>query len=355
MVSQYRCWSYREFDLPPETVYFSGPNGSGKTSLLEAVGYLSRGRSFRGARDGECVQWGRQGFSLRGEITSDEATDSKSLSLAYRTEGKDPSKVARLNDEVLPRLSALRRHLPTVVFSPRELRVIEDGPSRRRGFLDDLLSHRHGDYLQRYRSYEKARRQRNSLVKRPDPDEVLLDQYERTLASDGRYLIERRRSIIDPLQAGLRKQLSSVNPDLSDSLEIHYDPDVPAPEELREVLRAERSVALERGHTTRGPHRDDWMVHVDGRAADRFASRGEVRILLLGLKITQASLILESSNKAPILLLDDLESELDSTHRGRFLDRLREVPSQVLITGTRRSGPDASLEADRIIRLETGS
>lgn len=355
VVSQFRCWSYREFDLPSDTVYFAGPNGSGKTSLLEAVGYLSRGRSFRRARDHECVQWGRGGFSLRGDTEVPDADSPGSLSVAYRSGGEGPRKVARLNDELLPRLSLLRRHFPTVVFSPRELRVLQDGPARRREFLNDLLSQRHEDYLEHYRAYEKARRQRNSLLKRPDPDELLMDQYERTMARDGRRIMERRRAVISPLEEGLREHLSPVNSDLSESLSLRYDPDVTSPEDYRGVLREERSRARERGHTTVGPHRDDWMIHLDGRQADRFASRGEVRILLLGLKITQASLIMKALNTSPILLLDDLESELDREHRERFQDRLREVPSQVLITGTRRSGPDGSLEADRIIRLETGS
>jgi len=357
VVSQFRCWSYREFDLPGTLVYFAGPNGAGKTSLLEAVGFLSSGRSFRGARDRDCVQWERGGFSLRASTegrAGGEAVDS--LALAYREEsGSDPHKVARVNDRVLPRLSALRRHLPTVVFSPEELRILEGGPDGRRRFLNDVLSHLHPGYMEAYRRYEEARRQRNSLLKRPAPDELLMEQYEATMAESGRTVIERRRELVEPIEQALVEGLEPVDRPLSEGLTFRYDPDVSEPASLTRILREERASARERGYTTLGPHRDDWMILLNGRPADRFASRGELRTLLLGLKIAQASIIIKRLETTPVLLLDDLESELDRGHRRRFLERVRGFPSQVLMTGTRLSGPDASMEADRIIPLEAGS
>lgn len=359
ILSQFRCWSYREFELDAPFVYVCGPNGSGKTSLLEAVGFLSTGRSFRGGDDAECVHWGREGFSLRAETDGTvQGVDVSSLALAYRSSRKEgPRKVARLNDDVLSRLSDLRRYFPTVVFSPGDLRLIRGGPRNRRRFLNDLLSHMNPDYLEAYREYEQARRQRNSLLKRSSPDELLLEQYEETMGETGAVIVQCRKDVVEPLEAYLRKHLRDVDSEMSRTLEIRYTPDVSeasCAEELSRLFRDERPRALERGHTTIGPHRDDWMIHLEGRPADRFASQGEVRSLLVGLKIAEASIIIKKCNNTPLLLLDDLESELDVDRRRRFLHRVREFPSQVLITGTRSPAPDASREADRIIRLKAG-
>jgi DNA replication and repair protein RecF len=352
-LSQFRCWTYREFSFSTGINYVEGPNASGKTTLLEAIHYLSTGRSFRTSRDTTCVNWEADVFEIRG-VFGVPAGDSVELSLSYGdrdSSGRSRKKVAKRNEDFVEKISELRREFITLIFTPDEMSVLKEGPENRRRFLDDLLAVLDPDHLEALRTYETNRKHRNSLLKNSSPDPTLLRQYERRLVETGREIIRAREEVLPALGG----RFSSYAEELlgeTDSLELEYDPDVGGGD-LEETLENSRDRDLERGFTTRGPHRDDWMVYREGRSVDRFASQGELRTLLLALKVSVNFLIIKRLSKEPILLLDDLESELDSTRRSRFLSLLHDGPSQVIVTGT--GGLESSLSgesSDRILSLE---
>ena len=354
-LSQFRCWTYREFSFSPGINYVEGPNASGKTSLLEAVHYLSTGRSFRANRDSTCVQWESDVFSIRGTFDGPSG-ESQELSLSYgerSSSGRSRKKVAKRDGEFVGKISGLRRTFVTLVFTPDELSVLKDGPGERRRFLDDLLAVLDEDYLETLRNYKNTRDQRNSLLKNPSPDPTLLRQYEEQLAETGHDIIRAREALVPPLGERFRDYAERLLDDAAD-LTLEYEPDV-ASGHLEETLKDSRDRDLERGFTTRGPHRDDWMVYRAGRPVDRFASQGELRTLLLALKLAANSVIINRISKEPLLLLDDVESELDSTRQERILSLLHESPSQVITTGT--GALDTALlgeSSDRILTLKAG-
>ncbi len=354
-LSQFRCWTYREFSFSTGINYVKGPNASGKTTLLEGVHYLSTGRSFRTNRDATCVNWETDVFEILG-IFDGPTGDSIELSLSYGdrdSTGRSRKKVAKRNGNFVEKISELRREFITLVFTPDELAVLKDGPENRRRFLDDLLAVLDPNYLENLRDYENIRKQRNSLLKNPSPDRNLLHQYERKLVETGREIIRSRENLVPALAERFSGYARELLED-STSIDLKYEPDVNLGN-LEGILEDTRDRDVQRGFTTRGPHRDDWVVYRAGRPVDRFASQGELRTLLLALKVSTNFLIIKRLSKEPILLLDDLESELDTTRRSRFLSLLRDGPSQVIVTGT--GGLESSLpgeSSDRILSLKAG-
>lgn len=359
VLSQFRCWTYRELHFSEGINYLKGPNASGKTSILEAINYLSTGRSFRATHDKTCVQWGKDSFSLRAvyEKHADEANPgSHSLSLSYGAESsnhQDKRRIVKLDDEFVEKLSDLRRVFMTVVFVPDDLGILKDGPSRRRAFVDDLLIRTQEDYLKWIKNYEETRKQRNSLLKSPSTDHVLLDQYDEKLAEVGRRIVEARSRVIPEVEEKVKENAIILLDDVDkETLSLEYDPDVPPGETLGNVLEESRGNDLEKGYTTRGPQRDDWTLKIKGRSVARFASQGQLRALLLTLKLAANSVIIKRISKVPILLLDDVESELDDDRQNQVLTLLRNCSSQVLITGTGHLNFSADGESETILTLK---
>lgn len=300
--------------------------------------------------------WNSNSFSLRGKFScGKKEAQSSVLSISYG-EGTDTrkrrKKVAKHDGELVEKLSQLRDYFITLIFTPDDMSLLKGGPSERRDFLDRILTLIHDTYLETLKEYNKIRRQRNSILKRPDPDEVLLEQYDETLIAQGETIIRKRRDLVPDIEEHLRDHAGLILETDPESIQINYDPDTSA-KNIASNLKSSRQTDLKRGHTTRGPHRDDWMVKIEDRPVDRFASQGELRALLLALKVCANSVIINRISEVPVLLLDDLESELDTTRKERVLTLLHRCPSQVIITGTGGLTGDLLGESsDRIISLE---
>jgi DNA replication and repair protein RecF len=220
--------------------------------------------------------------------------------------------------------------------------------------LNSLLSILGDDYLESLKEYEEVRNQRNSLLKQQSPDGLLLDQYDDALVSHGESLIHQRSELLPDLQKEFRNLAGHLLERDSERIELEYAPNC-IEDEYAEILSSRRGTDREKGYTTCGPHRDDLTVKIEGRPVDRFASQGELRTLLLALKISANSVIINRLLRQPILLLDDLESELDSARKHHVLSLLEESRSQVIITGT--GGLDTSYlgeSSDCIFTLEAG-
>jgi len=351
-LSQFRCWDYKELTFPGDLIYLKGPNGCGKTSVLEAISYLSTGRSFRTSRDQECVQYEQSTFSLRGRFSEAEVS---TISMEYRSEVATSSKKRfQIDGDPVQRLSQLRQSVASVLFSSSDLKTFREGPSLRRQFLNDILSRTKPSYLDRLKNYEKALKQRNSLLKEPSPDPVLLDTVEETLAENGEHVIRARMNFWPDIQSELQEKYRQLEPGPDRRIEVQFQTNVDSVEHFVDELKQERDRAMERGYTTIGPHRDDWEFMVDGHSTGDFFSQGELRTLAFALKFTISEYIMNEVNKRALLLFDDMMSDLDQRRISICLNYARETPFQLIFTGTRPLVDRSHMDDEHRITLERG-
>ncbi len=317
-----------------------GDNGTGKTSVLEAIGYLASLKSFRGAPDASLVAEGEEEAIVRGEFSADDRSSLVEVSIpaqGRRTillDGKRPKGRA----EVAQRVAL-------VAFLPDDLDLVKRGPAYRRDYLDDAASQVWPMAASEFVEYERAVRQRNALLRREgrQADVTTLDVLDERLASLGSIVLARRLSVVallEPVVAGLYGDLS----ERPGHVEWRYqaaglgEPERRSGAEelqplLAEALAAARPGDLERRITTVGPHRDEIVILIDGRDARTRASQGEQRSIALGLRVAAYRVLLDRRGTPPVLLLDDVFSELDPG-RGRRL--VEQLPSgQVFVTSAR--------------------
>jgi len=324
-----RFRSYRDasFELSPGVNIVVGPNASGKTNLLEALLVLARGSSYR-AKDHELVEfkkdWGRLDAHL-----ADGTQRTVKLNI-----GPQPAsgKQYELAGKTYKRL-LLDHTLPVVLFEPEHLRLLSGGPERRRDYLDDLLEQTITGYGTLRRKYRRTLAQRNALLKQHGRPAQIFPWDVRLSELAGQIVRERSR-----LGARLDKELGPLYKKLSGTkikVGLLYETRFPAENyetRLLKELEAGLELDLARGFTGNGPHREDLLVLFNGRPAQETASRGEIRTAVLALKIIELKIIEAARDTTPLLLLDDVFSELDGKRRHALTDYL--APYQTFITTT---------------------
>jgi DNA replication and repair protein RecF len=314
-----------------------GDNGSGKTTVLEAIGYLATLRSFRRAPDATLIRVGAAGAVLRGEFLRGERS--------LRVEVEIPASGRRrvlMNGKRPAGRAELVSQLPLVTFLPDDLDLVKRGPAYRREYLDDLAAGLRATAADDLDAYDRALRQRNALLKREgrSTDPVTLDVFDERIAALGATVTTRRIEILEEITA----PLASITAELDDrdqpvgwSYESagagRVDPhDAGIRARLADALRAARATDMERRVTTVGPHRDEIVFTLGGRDMRTQASQGEQRSVALALRVA-AYEMLAARGEPPVLLLDDVFSELDGDRSGRLVERLPD--GQVFVTSAR--------------------
>lgn len=309
-LQHFRSYSDSFFELDPSVNIIVGPNASGKTNLLEAVLVISTGGSYR-ARDAELVQFDSDWARLDATMPQGERI------VKIQLQGATAQKTFEVDGHKLSRLH-LSRQLPVVLFEPNHLLLLSGAPELRRSFLDDLIEQTEPGYGSVRRHYRRVLSQRNSLLKaNPHGLQQQLFVWNVRLSELGGQIARRRQVLIERFNNGLSELYSSLAGVVYD-VELGYASRFPAATYETELLRKlEANPELEalRGFTTYGPHRDDITVTINGHSAQESASRGENRTLVLALKIMEMDLIEDVRNIRPLLLLDDVFSELDARRR----------------------------------------
>ncbi|MDQ7794628.1 MAG: DNA replication/repair protein RecF [bacterium] len=353
-LTNFRNYPRLGLELAPGRNYLFGPNGAGKTNLLEAIRVGAHGRSHRGAQDAELARWGTAAFRVRLKA----AGSRRSVELEVTWE-QGTGKRATLDRAPLPRLADVLGQVPVVIFSPQDLDLVQSGPVFRRRYLDLLLCQVRPAYYDQWLEYQRVLAQRNKLLRAtggtPPPKEQ--EVWDSQLVATGGPLIEDRRRLVASLNEvvpGLQAAVAGGREDL----QVEYRPGVllppagdPAEAFHRHLVRA-RPLERRRGTTMAGPHRDELVLRLDGRDARATASQGQQRTVALALKLAEVEL-LRRQGEEPVLLLDDVFSELDPGRRGALL-RLLERPGQTLVTAAAPDGVPPARGDDRAYQVGGG-
>jgi DNA replication and repair protein RecF len=344
--------NYRSAELVPAPsglTVIVGNNGQGKTNLLEAVGYLATLRSFRGSPPEALIRVGAERAIVRAE--ADQAGRRLLIEAELRPAGRDRVQV---NRQPLRRARDLLGSLQATVFAPDDLALIKAGPQGRRDYLDDLLVVRQARNGQLRSDLDHILRQRNALLKqaggnvRPAGDIITtLDVWDLKLAETGTAVADARRSLGDDLQP-LFGTVYDRLAERSAEVTITYQQSWAGP--LASALLAARGDDLRRGVTTVGPQRDDLGIAIAGLPSRTHASQGEQRTLALALRLAGHRLLAEQLGSPPVLLLDDVFSELDAERAVALLESL--PPGQALVTTAGGLPPEAHPET--VVRVEDG-
>lgn len=341
VLTNFRTYARLILEPGPGFNVFDGPNAVGKTNLLEALGVLSTGRSPRGSQDAELVRFGENAYHIKGSVALEDGVHTLEVACA-----PDHGKTARLNGHPLPTLSSLAAKLPSLFFSPEEIALVGGPPIRRRSFLDQLLSQLHPAYAFHLDRYREIVLQRNATLRDlrlGRASDALLPVWDEQMVTHGAEILSRRLACLEELRPRFAREYRELSG--GEAATVAYAPDgipdvgPPLPPDadtrrwLQDRLAARRREERERGHTLTGPHRDDLLIRVNDLPARTFASQGQKRSLALALKLAGAHLTERHLGVRPILLLDDVLSELDAARRSRLL-ALEGQGFQALVTCT---------------------
>lgn len=316
-VSNFRNLEVATIPLHPKLNLFYGQNAQGKSNLLEAVYLLSTTRSFRGSKDKDLIQWNKGLACVSGTIQE----CSTELKICIPREGK---RWASINDNKLPTVKELIGRIPAVCFSSTDLLLARGEPSFRRKFLDTELSQMSVRYLTALSQYKKSLEHRNALLRRSlfeKVDDMQFFVWEQRLAESGQVIREMRINFVEkilPLIERRHKQLSAER----EFAEIHYMPaeQVVNSSEFLDLLQTKRESDKQLGHTSVGPQRDDFELRIDGKQVSNFASQGQQRTVCLAVKLAQVDYWKQENSVHPLLLLDDILSDLDDERRKMVME-----------------------------------
>ncbi len=360
-LENFRNYRRLEVELESGLNFFHGSNGSGKTSILEAVSYLAVARSLRGSSDTEVVKWGERGFGVGGEAKSGE-TSTRIVLRFTRSEGKE----VRVAGECLTKLSDLVGVLRVAWFSPEDTWITKGGPAERRRLLDMTLCQLDAGYLTALADYRRAVKQRNEALLAWSPDEEsdrIVDVWTDRVVKYGSRVIAARLAFLPLFTSSVSRAHSRIAG--VDAVELSYRGTVlsaksaekatPPVGDIEQAFREALSRISEdekrRGFTLLGPHRDDLEVRLNGRALRSFGSQGQHRTAAIALKLGEAA-ALDQNGRGVIVLLDDILSELDEARAGALVEFAEEF-GQALMTSTRRL-PEEVLKRSACFSVEAG-
>lgn len=346
-LTNFRNFDQVEFSFDQNKTAIWADNARGKSNLLEALYFLALSKSGRGTKDRDVLRWGTDFFAIEARIKREDSEFS--IRIAY-----DPrvgKKQAFLDNTPLPRLSDLIGAFNAVLFSPEDVDLVLREPSQRRRILDILVSQSSGSYLSDLELYFRVLAQRNRLLK--DRGSKLLAYPEQLmpwnvqLAEVGSRIISKRQIALDDIQPLLNRYYGQIAPN-AEQLRAVYRCAVPIEDQkngqkiLLETLTSRVSQEVELRYTLTGPHRDNLIFMLNDKEAHQFASKGQMKSVLLSWKLAEATYLEIQTNRRPVLLMDDIFSELDPKRSEALLEI---IPSfgQVILTSAR--DPDLNFKA----------
>jgi DNA replication and repair protein RecF len=357
-LDDFRCLRGIDLELDPGLTVIHGANGQGKTSMLEAIAWIARARSFRGVSDAPLVRSGCEQAIVRAEILGDDRLQLFEAEL--RATGRNR---VQCNKHTVTRTRDLHGLLRVAVFAPDDLELVKGGPTARREFLDELLTMLAVRYDAARTDLERVLKQRNALLRsgvRDSSSSATLDVLDEQFVRAAAELVRGRLQLVDRLGPAVNAAYAGLAEDdrrVAETYEAEWAPeplDIGDAGEVEQLLRdaigAKRSAEIDRGVTLVGPHRDDWKLTIQGLDARTQASQGEQRSLALALRLAGRGVVHELTGTPPVLLLDDVFSELDARRSSALVRNL--PPGQTLLTTAGVIPPD--VQPDQVLRIHAG-
>ncbi len=328
-LSNFRNYEHLNIQLSPNVTIFYGNNAQGKTNILEALYVACTTKSQKGSRDRELIRFNESEAHIR--LMVDDDSISRRIDMHLKDKGQ---KGVAIDGIPIKKAAELYGLMNIISFSQDDLGIIKEGPSERRRFCDMELCQLDKLYMHNLAGYEKALEQRNNLLKQLSFNPELkdtLDIWDDQLVSYGKYIIEKRNLFIEDINKiafEIHKTLTSGN----EELKIGYLPNVSV-EEFKDVLLSNRDKDILLKTTSIGPHRDDMVFMLNENDAKKFGSQGQQRTSALTLKLSELELVKQNKKKNPVLLLDDVLSELDRNRQTKLLENISGVQTVITCTG----------------------
>lgn len=323
MLKNYRSYEALSVGFSGGINILQGKNAAGKTNLLEAIGFLSYGKSFRTQKDTECIREGQLSAYVKGCVKKD--TGELSVEALLSAEDKKSLKV---NGEPVKRMGGLFGNFIAIVFSPEDIKVLKESPSLRRRFIDMEISKLRPSYFFELQEYQKALAQKNALLKSKIPEnqlKKLVSIYNEQLSLHGEKIILLRQQFLGRI-GNLSRE---VHGELSggEALQLRYKASVPPEGNIKQALfdRMDRSLSseIEQGFCLYGPHREDIAVFLNGNEIKAYSSQGQIRTAMLSLKLATLKTANEEFRESAVLLLDDVFSELDEARQAALFEHIK--------------------------------
>lgn len=347
-LSGFRNYKSEKFEFLPDANILYGNNAQGKTNALEALYLFSIGKSFRTQQDRELINFDAPFTKISVEF--EDRIRENEIEILIR---RDRKKQIKINEVPISKMGDLIGKFSVILFSPDELNLTKGSPNARRRFLDIALSQIRPRYYHILRRYNKVLEQRNNLIKklksRPDiKDRETLYIWNEKLSEYGVSIIEYRKEFVEKLHTYSQKIHEEIS---GEKFEIKYKASFSDKEEFVNKLNSSIDKEIEQGFTLYGPHRDDLDIYTDDKDIKTYGSQGQHRSAVLALKLAQADIICEDTGEYPVLLLDDIMSELDVKRRSYLIEKIKD--KQVIITCT--DADEVGIEAGaNLIHIENG-
>lgn len=333
-LTNFKNHSEKTFEFSPEINCFVGNNGVGKTNILDALHYLSVGKSFLGNTDLNNIMMGESFFTIEGEIF-----DGEKENIIKIQQPKEAKKIIRKNDKTYDRIADHIGFLPSVTISPYDSNLISDSGESRRKFLDSMISQTDREYLFNLIQYQKTVQQRNALLKSFAKsryfDHENLEIYNEPLIKFGTKIFEKRKEFISSILPLIQNYYEIIS-NGKEKISVIYQSDLQGStflNLLHENLEKDRILT----YTSKGIHKDDLLFEMNGNLLKKIGSQGQQKSFLVALKLSQMNRIKVITGKTPILLLDDIFDKLDDSRVSQLIELVnRENFGQIFITDTHK-------------------
>ena len=326
-VNNFRNYNEQEIELEKNVNVFYGENAQGKTNIIEAIFLCSMGKSFRAKQDKEMIKLNSQNAVVEVEFQKIDRDGKIKIQLGNK-------KIVYVNGIKIKKLSELLGNLNVVMFNPDDINILKGGPQNRRRFLDIMISQLKPNYMHTLSLYSKTIEQRNNYlrqIKEEQKPESMLDIWDEELSGYAVIISKYRKDFMEKVKSKIKKIHSEIT-DNKEDIEIEYLTECDDREKYLSLLKQRRKLDIIKGYTTKGIHRDDFMIYINGKQLSIYGSQGQHRTAMLSLKLSEVNIVEDEIGEKPILLLDDFMSELDQKRRNHFLEKINDT--QVIITCT---------------------